>query len=240
MPYDVYVEGNVTFNMKYNMGESYTVGGKYGGVAYIGNTRKGYVTYSKLLEEKFIKRIISNSGKVGQAEALARADYKGTEYHSLVLTNNLIGCPEFEMWTNIPTYFTDTTIDESASGININTSVASTYIAVKGLFGNNSVSIKQGQSTTFSTLPQNYVVTLYKHDYIPYVLPIYLQNESVVVNAYILGSTFFLGETVNKIRPKGEITIKSGSKIILDATEEVTLDSGTSIELGAEFEVKTD
>ena len=83
-----------------------------------------------------------------------------------------------------------------------------------------------------------YVLTLYKHDYIPYVAPIYLQNESVTGTHYIKGSQITTGNSVDPTKATGDFVVKSGSDIVLEVSEGITLDAGTEIELGANFEIK--
>lgn len=101
-PFDTLVTSWAIYDVKYNIAESMTVVGKYGCAAFLGNTRSGWVFTSYILEQKFINKLKQNFGKVGVAEALSKADYKS---HWLTLTHNLIGCPEFEMWTDIPSQF---------------------------------------------------------------------------------------------------------------------------------------
>ena len=238
VPYDIYVDGDVTYDMKYNVGESFTVGGKYGGVAFLGNTREGWVTPSAELEKIFVNRMKSLSGKIGQAEAFSKADYKGSDFHWLALTHNLIGCPEFEMWTDIPSLFTNVAVTRSLNRLTVNTGVDGTNISLRGLFSDQRIYAQVGRVVTFYPLPKNYVLTLYKHDYIPYVAPIYLQNESVTGTHYIKGRQITTGNSVDSTKATGDFVVKSGSDIVLEISEGITLDAGTEIELGASFEIK--
>lgn len=231
--------------MKYNVGESFTVGGSYGGVAFLGNTRSGWTgnTISKKypsteLQMKFVNRIKSTFGKVGKSEALSKADYKGSDFHWLALTHNLIGCPEFEMWTNIPSQFENTSVTKASNSLTVNTGVVNSNIAVRGLFNDERIISQVGQRATFWNLPKNYVVTLYKHDYLPYVDPIYLQNESVTGTHYVKGGRIFTGNSVDSSKDSGNFIIKSGANVVLEISEGITLDAGTVIEFGASFEVK--
>ena len=159
-------------------------------------------------------------------------------FHWLALTHNLIGCPEFEIWTDIPSKFQNVTVTESFDGVKINTGIENVNIALRGLFSDNNVLFRVGQTTTFTNLPKNYVLTFYKHNYFPYVFPIYLQNESVVGSHYIKGSKIFTGNSVNNYKGSGDFKVKSGSNLVLEVSDGVTLDAGTEIELGAEFEIK--
>ena len=130
---------------------------------------------------------------------MSKAENKESMFHWLALTHNLIGCPEFEIWTDIPSKFQNVTVTESFDGVKINTGIENVNIALRGLFSDNNVLFRVGQTTTFTNLPKNYVLTFYKHNYFPYVFPIYLQNESVVGSHYIKGSKIFTG--LKSIRP---------------------------------------
>ncbi len=98
-PFDIYNSGSVIFDLPHTMASSYTVGGLYGGVAYLGNTREGYFTYSSVLEGKFLDNVKYNR-KIGVAEALSKYLYTNNKH--VRHTHNLIGDPEFEMWLHKP------------------------------------------------------------------------------------------------------------------------------------------
>lgn len=44
-----------TYDIPMNLGESYTLGKDYGGVAYLGNTRLGWVIQAKTLQNSFFR-----------------------------------------------------------------------------------------------------------------------------------------------------------------------------------------
>lgn len=98
-PFDIYDDGETQFDLPHNMASSFTVGGLYGGVAYLGNTREGYFGLSDKQEILFLKNI-EISRKVGIAEALSKYQYTGSNH--VRHTHNLIGDPEFEMWLKKP------------------------------------------------------------------------------------------------------------------------------------------
>lgn len=234
MPFDKYpFRGSV--NYQYNMGEAFTVGGKFGGPAYLGNTRDGWVYSSKILFDKFIDRIKIGEFKLGISEAKSKS-LNTSMKHWLSLAHNLIGCPEFEIWTDIPSAFVNNLTTQSGTTLNINTNVDNTNIALKGLFSSNRITFQTGKVCTFTNVPKNYVLTFYKHNYLPYIAPIYLQNEQVNGEFYISGSKVFVGNHVDENKSTGDFVLKSGSKLTLDV-KEIRLDAGTTIELGAELNI---
>ena len=99
MPFDFPTERGV----EYNMGTSFTVAGRYGGVALLGNTRNGNFVYSGYIES-FWGEYLKSNRKIGIAELLSRI--KPSSYISSNAwrhTNNLLGDPEFEVWLGVPT-----------------------------------------------------------------------------------------------------------------------------------------
>ncbi|MEA1898957.1 MAG: hypothetical protein U9N53_14965, partial [Bacteroidota bacterium] len=98
-----------------------------------------------------------------------------------------------------------------------------------------------GISHTFHNVPEPYLVTITKHDYIPYLKDpdnIYIQNESIYSDRYIYGKYFYAGENVTPSKPQGSVIIKNGSSVVFEATNDVNLEGGFEVELGGEFEVK--
>lgn len=98
-PFDIYKSPSLTFDLPHTMASSFTVGGRYGGVAYLGNTRSGYFTYSPQLEVLFLANIKRNR-QIGVAEAMSKYEY--TMSNLVRHTHNLIGDPELEMWLTKP------------------------------------------------------------------------------------------------------------------------------------------
>lgn len=98
-PFDVYDSGTFLYDIPHTMASSYTVGGLYGGVAYLGNTRDGYWKESSCLEQLFLDAI-KLYPKIGIAEALSK--YSFTVDKHVLHTHNLIGDPEFELWRYAP------------------------------------------------------------------------------------------------------------------------------------------
>lgn len=231
-----------------NMGETYTCISNGGGPAYIGNTRYGWVGTSYLLFEDFVDIIAaSTSFNIGIAEAISKVSFGSGYYQKfLKLTHNLIGCPETEIWTAIPSKFTSATVSESGSNVTVSTGgVSNSTICVMSALDNGSSyyidTTITNTSFTFSNVPNPYLVTITKHNYIPYLKNpdnIYIQNESIYSDKYIYGKYFYAGENVTTSKPQGPAKIKNGSNVVFDAANDVNLEGGFEVELGGEFEVK--
>jgi len=83
----------------YNFGDSYTIGGKYGGPAFIGNTRYVLVAEGFDQELEFLK-LLKSDGCLGRVHKLTQTKFVSNLHCRL--THNLLGCPEFKMWIKPP------------------------------------------------------------------------------------------------------------------------------------------
>jgi len=96
-----------------------------GGVAYLGNTRWGWVTSSFLIEKKFIEYAYDdNSSRLGVAEALSKIYYPTKR--DLAYGHNVFGDPEMSMWSETPVPLTlsvpqDIAIDTNYVTVTVNT-----------------------------------------------------------------------------------------------------------------------
>ncbi len=108
-----------------------------GGVAYLGNTRWGWVTSSYLLERKFIEYVYSDTARhLAVAEALSKIYYPNKR--DIGYGHNLFGDPEMQMWANQPTPLSISAPDY----IKVDTTALSVVVsAVDGPAGNIKVCI---------------------------------------------------------------------------------------------------
>ena len=165
-----------------NLGEAFTVLNQTGGPNYLGNTRYGYVSPSTNLFNQFIDAIV-NSYKYhfGEAEAISKQNYSS---HYLRLSHNLIGCPETELWTDIPSEFSDVEITEENGDVTVNTGgVSGANICVMSSDDEGELywdTAKDVSGHTFPNVPKPYYVTVTKHDYLPYMDEITCPNSLTI------------------------------------------------------------
>lgn len=226
-PFDIYEQYNVT----YNIGSSFTVAGLYGGPAFLGNTRSGWVGPSVRLEKLFVEQIKSNSYQLGVAEALSKATFSDKWCK---LTHSLIGCPEFEMWTDIPSVYDDISVTRSSSSIIVagNGLNGSKVAITSGINGLPEIKTVTGASVTINEVSPNSVVTVYKHNAIPYIAPLYLQNDTLRSSQYLHVNNVHIGKAVDTNRTEGDVVLKSGT-LTLESGGDVWIDEGVIIENGA-------
>lgn len=107
--------------------------------------------------------------------------------------------------------------------------------------GSSYYEVKQNvTSWTFTNISEPYLVSITKHNYIPYLTNpnIYIQNELIYSDKYIYGNYFYAGNNVTTTIPQGPVIIKNGANVTFDATYEVNLENGFEVELGGVFEIK--
>jgi len=234
-PFDKYKFSTVP----YSVGEGYTVAGNYGGPVFLGNTRYGWVNTSHLLFRKFIESLSNADYHLGKAEAISKCDYTSGDKHWLALTHHLIGCPELQMWSDIPSNMENITVTQNSNSLYINTVINNSTISVNGLFGGASYNnYLIGSSGTFTNVPTNYTVSVCKHNYLPYIYPLYLQNENITGLHYIFANSVFMGSNVAPEKESGNIIVMDGASVTIETSGVVTLDAGFNVELGGNFEIK--
>lgn len=248
MPYDKFViddfDGGI-YNLKWNFGRVYTCGGLYGGPAFIGNTRAGWIIPSFNLEKDFIEVLKSGTYCIGKTEAMSKAYYDGIIYsHWVRIVHNLLGCPEFEMWTGIPTKYTQLgTMQTSNSVIISGKDLPNSTIAYResglSLVPEKKITAK-GTYENISKVDLNHPVTVYKHNCIPYILPLFLQNATVDYADSFQASTVKIGNSVSARRTKGDYVIEDGGSLIIEASGDVEINSGTIIDTGGRLIIKSD
>lgn len=163
----------------YNMASSFTVAGKFGGPAFLANTRQGWFGISSELEDNFAKHIEDNLS-IGILENKSKKDYKSWGRYAgfAKYTHNIIGDSEIKIWTESPRELTGTVSLQSGKFVFNGSSARYSYGVMKknagariGLNGSgNSFSINpfEGVSNNKITaiyiesdkyLPQTFLVT---------------------------------------------------------------------------------
>lgn len=86
--------------LTYNLGESFTLGKNYGGVIYIGNTRKPHTISGQLMNAAFLSNMYNygNKATVGELVEYVRAQKNYSYYHLDLLGYAIIGDPSVRIW----------------------------------------------------------------------------------------------------------------------------------------------
>lgn len=83
----------------------------------------------------------------------------------------------------------------------------------------------------------NWPIVIYKHNYLPYIVPMSLQNEVLNRSQYVIASDVTAGNLVDSKRTPGKVTVKNGVEYEIEASGTVTLQDGFNVEKGATFAV---
>lgn len=220
-----------------NIGESFILGKGYGGPGYLGNTRDGFFNLSSDLENEFSSQIYSGNYKLGDAEGWSKYCYisDSTFEMRVVMTHNLLGDPELEVWTGTPTTYAGISISRTDNMVFVNNLNDSCIVAYCDNKGHQYKEWANG-STSKSVSP-NSSVMVYRHNALPLIMPLMLQNETITKSRYVIASTVEAGNSIDDNRTSGDVRIASGADYRIEATGDVKLHGGFSVERGASFSV---
>ncbi|RJQ57265.1 MAG: T9SS C-terminal target domain-containing protein [Stygiobacter sp.] len=217
-PFDDYSPNN-WYDGYRNMGEGFTVMGQYGGPNLLGNTRYGWVTNSSQMYSLFAGLLNSTSTHLGVAEAISKSNYGN---HYLAYSHNLIGCPETQLWTATPSYFSNVSITDNGTSISVNTGVAHSTVSI---FNANSSSeylyrVTDTQNCTFNTSTRPLYITILAQNYIPFF--------AVTGGSFTQNITVPIDETLN-IYPGTTLSFASGTGILVSGKLNAVGNSSNSI-----------
>lgn len=237
------------YNIPYNFGSGYTVAGKYGGVALLGNTRYGYMEVSTHLQIEFMREIFKTR-KIGMAEAISKGTYFNnmTHYwHKYVpATHNLIGDPEFEMWLNQPLKLQASVTTETENSLRLSGSglAGSKVFVTNGVAGNLYTPTSNTLTTTLSAAPDNMkgikIVSIWKTDYLPEV--VFSANEGTLKNREMSFdlTRAFLGYKMNGQKGTTPFTIQSGGILNLKVSGITMMSDNFQVLSGGKLNLKCD
>lgn len=254
MPFDNFIDNDVTYNVSMNLGESFTLGKGYGGPAYLGFTRNAWlgIACSVRLESIFLKKLKDDNlklypYKIGAIEAFSKTkQFSGnlafSTSHYNVLSHNLLGDPEFEVWTDVPVKYTDADIDiyRDESTIAVSGScLEGCKIVVLNTNGDILTGIgKKAGSTSFTVSPNSHVI-IYRHNMIPYIAPLCIQNETINNPLYFFANTVSIGLVADGNREGGAVSFGSNAKCVFEAMGDVYLGPNLTLNAGANLTIRT-
>ena len=236
------------------IGKSFTVGGSYGGPAMIGNTRLGPVFSSDILQKLFFENLMetgTDRGCIGNAFTWARYQYsqRGDVLNKkyMVLTANLIGCPEMRLWTDQPGQFSYSYnpsygVDEYSLYVN-NSTLTHTYVGMRS-FNEEEESYDSSPLGTSGSNPVGYnpankVITLHGRNYLPVILPVIIQNTLMEGTHYLLTKDVVCGSHILPTSETWQSTVvfKNGSDYTFEKKGNFTITKGVVVEKGAKLKI---
>lgn len=210
IPYDKLAE-----NIDDSFGEVLTSIYRTGCVAFLGNTRFGWVNSSKQLFGYFADAINSGHLSLGEAEIFSKNSLSKTNAYDryLFFTHNLIGCPEMKIWTTTPAKFTNVSITRSGSSVTVVANKAGCKICVMSS-ADNGVSYHKtikASRNTFTNVPDSYTVTVIGDNNIPYI---YVSDVIITNKTYNTGRYFINGKNFSL----DNVTVTGSTSLHLEST----------------------
>lgn len=225
-----------TINM--SLGESFTLGKDYGGPVYIGYTREVYPIPIQGIANAFSHRISNGFHKLGESFAYSMADYTGDFFMETAQLHGYLGDPSIELWTDIPNTLDGISINRFDDYVMISDICTDSVTIVYTDSRNNCNCARTVSSNTIlSHASPNGMIMIFKHNYIPFIAPLYLQNHNINHSKYVIANNVEAGNSIDSNRTNGDVIVKSGVNYEIEASGTVTLHDGFQVELGATFAV---
>lgn len=223
-----------------NYGESYTTGKDYGGPVYMGYTGEVDEAAAYEMAEHFAACLASSHYKLNEAQTLGKfmlidPDYRDTE----PMLFNYLGDPTLEMWSDTPQQYSNITLTRSDDGITVSgISANETIIAYCDNDGNVGSCTSSQSSVTIDDISPNSTVMLYRHNWIPFVAPLIIQNTAIAHSQYVIATDVIAGKAVDSARTQGNVIVEDGVEYEIEASGRILLSSGFKVEKGATFAVR--
>ena len=243
-PFDEYSN----FNSYPTMAQSFTMGKDYGGPAFIGHTRFSYINASYLVQEIFNNKLRRKD--IGTSLHRGKYEYVGIKKHYTVLSTNLIGCPEFNVWTDtLQSLNASIEYDTDEGYITLDELTNDTVIIGQRYITDNET---ENDSTSFRIIPYhdneqvfyppwNCLITLTGRNYRPKIMPLYLQNAVLRGKRYIYAKDVTCTSEVleNTIADEGGVSFEAGSDYTFETCGTFRMEKGVTVKLGAKLCIKS-
>lgn len=223
---------------QYNMGTSFTVGGSYGGAAFLGNTRTGWDYANKKIETCFANNV--QFFTIGKSHANAKKASNVTDGYALA-AHNIIGDPSLYIWIGKPKRF-NPTFSQNGNVLSIcdsNLLDASVII----FDGNRSDLYYSGSSNlninnSFEDKIQ--LISIIKRDYLPEML-LFGQNFTLTdYSKKFICKNAYLGQNVITGKDIGNAVIGENCNLNIKSIDCVNLDEGVVIESNGRLNICCD
>jgi len=232
IPYDKWRE----YNLNYNLGESFTLGKDYGGVAYIGNTRESYTTKVSNMAKSYINSVKFGCN-IGEAVQLSKMNLAIDR--DQVLKNNLLGDPEISVFFSSPLKYDSIKIERNSYNVTIEIPENVVNGCISILTPDNGAMryAIEHVGTNVLEISPNSSIAITGKNMIMYLAPLLIQNQIYASSQYLFASSAKLGNFVDENRFFGAVQIFSN--LTIDACEEIYLGDGVIINENAQLILKS-
>ena len=220
-------------------GESFINGKDYGGPVYIGYTRTVTTRYGSMLTNAFARRFKNGDEKPCVAFSLSKMDVADENSVFAKRDQVYFGDPELDLWTDNPQSYSNVEVVRTNDTLTI--SRLSTDPIIIGYQKRNKhfeTKISTSQTIILQDALPNSTIMLYKHNHIPYIAPLKLQNEMIEDSRYIIANDVIAGNSIDtNNRTSGDLIVTSGVEFEIESSGTITLEDGFKVEKGATFAV---
>ena len=163
--------------------------------------------------------------------------YYGPKSKYLIMSHNLMGEPEFSIWTTSPSAFQNITVSRT----NYSTTVSGLPVGeecIISLCSNSGNAITDTTTTgmlTLNLVPPNTTLMVTGKQHLPYIAPTFIQNTTIARSQYVIASDFTAGNHVDANRTAGDVVVESGVDYTVEHSGKVVLARGFKIKKGARF-----
>jgi len=171
---------------------------------------------------------------IGKAEAETKQSARNAFF---AMTHNLIGDPEFQVWTKSPNNNNDVVVTRTDNSILI-TGISGNRATVA--YCNDSiqdiVNATNGEALITSVNPSSLIVVC-AQNHLVYFAPMLLQNCTINNSQYVLATDISAGKNIDPNRSDGEVVIKAGANYEIQCSGKIEFKGGFRVEKGATLTV---
>lgn len=233
IPYDHFKNHAVPMNF----GSSYTLGNGYGGVAFIGNTRFGYMATSARIEGAFWN-LIAQDHSLAYATHMSKVCQSKIS-HYLCLSNNLIGDPYLKPWHGAPSTQDSISSSRSLFGISVTSSnlIGKTIVRIPLNGDAPLIDIATQNSITYRIPSHNCAVCVLSPSQLPMLCHLDVKGEDFANEGLFYVSSAELG-TYGLFN--NNVALKDGCNFTIKASGDIILGPHFSMENGSVLTLITD
>ena len=231
------------------------VKGEFGAVAFCGATRLMLTDAAHYLN-KYLYLMLYSYGiyelaelnNAAQIKNILTYPYKNMKSSAIANAIQFIcgGDPSLEIWTDTISKFPDIDVSLENGILNIDTRTIENYTLT--LFSETDSSyfkkiIVEGKTVSITDVPASFVMSLNKHNYMPLVYnindgDIYVQNENYALVRKLVGNNIYIGSDVTSTKSQGNVVVKSGAELSIDAKGKTVINNGFKVEQGSKILIK--
>lgn len=224
---------------------------KYGAVAFVGatidtSTRANDLFNKNLYQLLYNDKEIYSLGRLNIAARINTLHLNIGNVKEDAFAYICGGDPSLEIWTDTISKFPNIDVSFENGILNVDTRVVEDYTLT--LFSQTDSNyfkkvIVEGKTVSVTDVPASFVMSLNKHNYMPLVYnvsdgDIYVQNENYALVRKLVGNNIYIGSDVTSTKSQGDVVVKSGAELNIDAKGKTIINNGFKIEQGAKIIIK--